>query len=320
MLDQKILREILNYDGETGVFTWKQRIGSAVTGQRAGSMHNGHWIIRLDGKTQMAARLAWLYEYGEWPTTVLRFKDGDTTNVAIANLKLSTANADRLRDADAAKAYKAELRAKAGEMTQENLKKLLHYDPETGIFSWLASGSGRKLGQPAGSVWGDGYRFIHIFGRDIQAARLAWLYVYGELPEGKRIRFDDGDPKNLRITNLRPALTVAELNKRFRTKNPNSVRNSELKKYDGMTLSQYNALLEAQGGVCAVCERPETDTDNTGTGKVRNLNVDHDHKTGAVRGLLCSACNRAAGLLADDPVRALSLATYLERHMKKAAA
>lgn len=320
MLDQAVLREILDYNRETGVFTWKTRIGSVVVGQRAGSLHNGHWIIRLDGKVQMAARLAWLYEYGTWPTTSLRFKDEDTTNVAIDNLRPARTNADRLRNKDAVKEYKADLRARSGEMTQENLKALLHYDPETGIFTWLSSGSGRKMGQPAGSAWNGGYRFIHIFGRDVQAARLAWLYTYGVLPDGKPIRFDDNDPSNLRISNLRLALTVSELNKRFRTNNPESVRNSELKKYDGMTLAQYTSLLESQGGVCAICEQPETDTDNTGTGKIRNLNVDHDHDTNAVRGLLCSACNRGLGLFADSHRRLGKAMGYLERHMKKKVA
>lgn len=320
MLDQTILREILDYNTETGVFTWKQRIGSVVIGQRAGSLHNGHWIIRLDGKVQMAARLAWLHVYGSWPTTSLRFKDGDTTNVAVGNLRLATTNAFRLKSEESRREYKAELRAKAGDMTQENLKRLLHYDPDTGIFTWLATGSGRKIGQPAGSAWNGGYRFIHIFGRDIQAARLAWLYVHGELPDGKPIRFHDNDPSNLRINNLRLALTVKELNKRFRTNNPDSVRNSELKKYDGMTLISYNELFAAQNGLCAICERPETDLDNTGTGKVRNLNVDHDHETNAVRGLLCSSCNRGLGLFADNPYRMDAGAAYLRRHAKKKVA
>lgn len=319
MLDQSVLKEILDYDRETGVFTWRQRIGSVIVGQRAGSLHNGHWIIRLDGKVQMAARLAWLYEYGVWPTTSLRFRDDNTTNVAIANLRLATKNAERFLNKETAKAYKAELRAKSGDLTQENLKKLLHYDPDTGVFVWLSSGSGRKLGQPAGSAWNGGYRFIHIFGRDVQAARLAWLYVHGELPDGRPVRFDDNDPSNLRISNLRLALTVKELNKRFRTNNPDSVRNSDLKKYDGMTLSAFNALLESQGGVCAVCKQPEKDMANTGQ-KVRNLNVDHNHTTNAVRGILCSACNRAIGLLADDPGRMEEAAAYVRRHMKKKAA
>ena len=52
----------------------------------------------------------------------------------------------------------------------------------------------------------------------------------------------------------------------------------------GVTVEQYDALLAAQGGGCAICGNPP---------KTRRLHVDHDHKTGRVRGLLCHRCNRA---------------------------
>jgi hypothetical protein len=52
----------------------------------------------------------------------------------------------------------------------------------------------------------------------------------------------------------------------------------------GVTTEQYEAMLRAQGGGCAICGNPP---------KTRRLDVDHDHKTGQVRGLLCHRCNRA---------------------------
>ena len=51
----------------------------------------------------------------------------------------------------------------------------------------------------------------------------------------------------------------------------------------GITLAQYEAMLEHQSGGCAICERPPA---------ARRLSVDHDHKTGIIRGLLCDYCNR----------------------------
>lgn len=51
----------------------------------------------------------------------------------------------------------------------------------------------------------------------------------------------------------------------------------------GITAAEYGALLAAQGHVCAICERA--------TGRTKRLAVDHDHDTGAVRGILCSQCN-----------------------------
>lgn len=52
----------------------------------------------------------------------------------------------------------------------------------------------------------------------------------------------------------------------------------------GVTDEGYEALLEAQGGGCAICGN---------TPKTRRLSVDHNHRTGRVRGLLCYRCNRA---------------------------
>lgn len=71
-----------------------------------------------------------------------------------------------------------------------------------------------------------------------------------------------------------------------------------LRKY-GLSLEGYEALLAEQGGVCAICKLPET---SERLNKVRRLCIDHDHETGAIRGLLCNRCNRVIGLMDDDPV------------------
>lgn len=75
-----------------------------------------------------------------------------------------------------------------------------------------------------------------------------------------------------------------------------------LKTY-GLTLEQYEALHEAQGGVCYICQRA--------TGKVRRLAVDHDHATGYVRGLLCKPCNSVLAHFRDDPKVAYRTMKYL---------
>lgn len=61
-----------------------------------------------------------------------------------------------------------------------------------------------------------------------------------------------------------------------------TAKNSYLKRTYGITLDEYEAMSEAQAGVCAICGRPP---------RTRSLHVDHDHKTGLVRGLLCMPCN-----------------------------
>lgn len=85
-------------------------------------------------------------------------------------------------------------------------------------------------------------------------------------------------------------------------------RRANLKKY-GITEDQYGEMLREQDGRCAICrEQP----DGVGkTGKV--LHVDHDHKTGAVRGLLCRDCNPALGAFRDSPELLRRAAEYLEK-------
>jgi hypothetical protein len=81
-------------------------------------------------------------------------------------------------------------------------------------------------------------------------------------------------------------------------------------------VAEYNALLREQGGVCAVCGKDEPNAHGR-TGKQFRLAVDHCHQTGAVRGLLCQKCNRAIGLLGDDPALMRKAISYLLRHRAK---
>jgi hypothetical protein len=88
-------------------------------------------------------------------------------------------------------------------------------------------------------------------------------------------------------------------------------RKSHLKRKYGLTVEQYDQMLEAQGRSCAICGRPQP----TWT----SLHVDHDHETGRVRGLLCFRCNNAIGDLDDSPDRFVLVAEYLERDDELAA-
>ena len=204
------------------------------------------------------------------------------------------------------------------ELSVERLREVLDYNPETGDFIWRSSGSGRKLGQPAGSPWSNGHRTIMIDNIPYQAARLAWLYVNGEYPpNGGKIKFVDGDQLNLRFDNLRLAFTRKEHNALFRERHPKATRFFNLKKnYNGMTEADYMALYVAQDGKCAICDQPESATRE---GKVRWLCVDHCHKTHDIRGLLCSACNTAIGYANDEPERLDRCAAYLRAHLANKA-
>ncbi len=69
-----------------------------------------------------------------------------------------------------------------------------------------------------------------------------------------------------------------------------------------ITPEEYGAILAYQGGVCAGCGEPPAS---------RRLAVDHEHRTGRIRGLLCWLCNRSLGLLRDNARAAARLGAYL---------
>lgn len=79
----------------------------------------------------------------------------------------------------------------------------------------------------------------------------------------------------------------------------------------GLSVSDYDRMLAEQGGVCAICGRPENRTHHV-TGRAFNLSVDHDHETGKVRGLLCTRCNKAVGALGDSHESIQRVVEYLK--------
>jgi hypothetical protein len=76
----------------------------------------------------------------------------------------------------------------------------------------------------------------------------------------------------------------------------------------GMTLEEYEILLVSQGGVCAICG-----SESSGRDSAKHLDVDHDHDTGRVRGLLCHHCNVGMGHFKDDVNLMKAAIQYLER-------
>lgn len=102
----------------------------------------------------------------------------------------------------------------------------------------------------------------------------------------------------------------SEYQKAHRAENPDVYRDREFRKRFGITLADYQAKWNEQNGVCAICSKPERGTRN---GIVRWLNVDHNHETKAVRGLLCTNCNVAVGMMFESREIMRSAIEYLDR-------
>lgn len=85
-----------------------------------------------------------------------------------------------------------------------------------------------------------------------------------------------------------------------------------LKKNFGITLEEYNAMFALQNGRCAICDTEQKIKDKHGN--LRRFAVDHDHKTGKVRQLLCGPCNMSIGLVKENVKTLNKMIDYIKRH------
>ena len=136
--------------------------------------------------------------------------------------------------------------------------------------------------------------------------------------------------KNKETLNLKAAIRRfktkerdLEYAKEYRKKNRIELNNKQKARYElnpsermtynrlhkyGVTQETYSKLLEAQQGRCAICGGSPSNTRNN------CLHVDHDHETGAIRGLLCNNCNLMLGHARDKAENLRLAADYLDKH------
>ena len=135
-------------------------------------------------------------------------------------------------------------------LSAEYLRSILHYCPETGVFTWRervdapAWWNTRYAGQRAGKVEPrkhTAYVFIRINGRPYSAHRLAWLYVTGEWPSGE-VDHEDGDGLHNWFTNLRDATST-------QNKGNSRRRSTNVSGYKGVTRSASGKRWAARIGV-----------------------------------------------------------------------
>lgn len=102
------------------------------------------------------------------------------------------------------------------------------------------------------------------------------------------------NPENKKRSNARSA--------DWQKRHPDYHRDHHLKYLYGLTPGTYKLMLKSQGGACAICKR------------IRRLSVDHCHKTGRIRALLCQSCNAAIGLLREDVFVIENALNYIKYH------
>jgi len=95
----------------------------------------------------------------------------------------------------------------------------------------------------------------------------------------------------------------SENRRAWRVANPRTTKGHSMKHKYGITPDDFDLMMEAQGGLCAIC----------GIASEPPLHIDHCHKTGAVRGLLCGPCNRMIGMAKENPSILDAGADYVRR-------
>ncbi|MEV8517009.1 endonuclease domain-containing protein [Dactylosporangium sp. NPDC051484] len=100
---------------------------------------------------------------------------------------------------------------------------------------------------------------------------------------------------------------------RYATQDGDRVSHAQVlrEKYN-LTPAEYDRMLTAQGGLCAICREPETTRGRSGA--PRRLAVDRDHRTGAVRKLLCHRCNLVTWAVQENPGLLDMVRAYLDGH------
>lgn len=342
------LREVLDYDAEAGKFKWRDREGrpSYFANREPGTVGaNGRLYIGLNGKRYLAHRLAWFYVKGAWPKYNVVPANGDYLDLRFSNLKeelpadTARKSSRRLGESGMRGVVWSKDKAKwRAEITVDYKNKFLGYfnTKEEAQSAYLAERAAIRAADSQNPARREALRVAsnwrRLWRRTLKAAGGAtgwesiedFIVDIGEFlpnrslePANPETKIGPGNWQWLETLRGQFDQSTREgriaYDRAHRTAFPDAHRDRSLKKYFGITFEQYSAMHLAQDGRCAICRNPETEERN---GELRMLCVDHCHKTGAIRGLLCGGCNRAIGNFRDSPELMEAGAAYIRSHTK----
>lgn len=345
-LTQERVRQLFDYDPVTGSLTWKHGIDlrRAKAGAEAGTIDSaGRRYIGIDGKPRLAHRVIWLYVTGATPKGNIAAVNENILDLRFANL-FEESLSETARRGGAKKANKSgysgvyfdtKTNTWYAQITQDyktthlgNFKtkeeavatrreaEVKHFRVPVSereekaaiaklnvcqrrVWDTTKRDAGNATGwttfdEFVGSVW-SGHRPRHkvvvkdpnkILGPD----NFQWV---------EKFKFDH-----------RTAEGRKAYERQHRAENPMLYRDKEFQKNFGISLEDYQKMFVEQKGVCAICQQSEKASRN---GTVRWLNVDHNHQTGNVRGLLCTNCNVSLGMLKDNTEILTKAIVYLHK-------
>ncbi len=343
------LTALLDFHPETGWLTWKGGHSNRMKdGDRAGAKggeDRRYRFIALDGEKFLAHRLVWFYVYKEWPKHDVRPINGDFDDCRVENLK----DIPRIELAHQRSAPKTNSSGFLG--VSPSAKSGKWQASITWNYKQISLGSNFETAEEASQTYSDAVEQLKSASSSEEVAivvagvkrlrrqRSTWKYIqrihpdHGwasfyefcstvvDFPRMKYAMVAIDTAKAIGPDNFRWALPLdtehstrdghVAYNRANIAANKDHYRHKHLKKTYGANFAYERKLLVEQNGLCAICQKPEEITRGH---KARRLSLDHNHATGALRGLLCGNCNMALGYFCDDPEILRKAIAYLDKH------
>lgn len=352
-LSYEEMTAVISYDPTSGEFAWRGLTGHRASTEVGYIDPRGKKFIRINRTQYPAARLAWFYVTCEWPDQLVVTKNGDDLDLRFDNLRQASyqdvSRESRNRENTSSGGVrgvswdKSKGRWVAGITINYRRKFLGNFDTKEeaskaylqarqelhGVVEHEAAmvadarekarvqsryrGLWKRTMRDAANLtgWSSIEEFASDIGSDLRD-HLSLAPIDKSRPIGPgNWKWDVTLYSKFDMTTKEGRNAYERAQKR---ESPHIWRDRHFRQNFGISLVDYMAKLDAQGGVCACCGRPETQQIK---GETRWLCVDHCHASGAIRDLLCSNCNKGLGLFADKPVLLRKAAEYLERHASK---